>query len=504
MGRRLVSVMSLILAFIGVLGLAVNVQKVETSGPIYIRADGSVDPETAPIQRDGNLYTFTDDIFDGIVVEKDNIVIDGADYMVKGEEIGTGVDLSDRSNVTIKDTEIKAFIYGIDLSWSSLCRISGNRVADNLYGGVWLDGASSNVVSGNSITANNQYGIYLWYSPNNIISENNVAKNVADGIIVGVSSNDTISRNYIAENGAGIYLFGVDNSTISGNNISTNDEHGIWLEWSSSNSVSGNIVTNNRYGILLYCKWGHGSPNNNIFENDITANECGIQLYNSSDNFLCHNDFIDNADQVYSENSVNVWDDGYPCGGNYWSDYSDVDLQSGLGQDEVGSDGIGDLPYEINGGNEDRYPLMGPFNTFDAGTWAETAYSVDVVSSSQVSDFHFNPEEGPFIRFDVTGQDETTGFCRATIPKDLLWVEDGWTILVGGEVVTDYKIILDQNHTYLYFNCQHSTKTVEIQGTHGIPEFPSIIILPLIMIATLIAVVLTKNIKQKPEDFRIE
>jgi len=49
---------------------------------------------------------------------------------------------------------------------------------------------------------------------------------------------------------------------------------------------------------------------------------------------------------------VNIWDNGYPSGGNYWSDYSDVDLNS---------DGIWDHPYVIDADNIDRYPLVKPF-----------------------------------------------------------------------------------------------------------------------------------------------
>jgi len=49
---------------------------------------------------------------------------------------------------------------------------------------------------------------------------------------------------------------------------------------------------------------------------------------------------------------VNVWDDDYPSGGNYWSDHNppDVDL-----------DMIGDLSYVIDEDNVDRYPLIYPY-----------------------------------------------------------------------------------------------------------------------------------------------
>jgi hypothetical protein len=80
-----------------------------------------------------------------------------------------------------------------------------------------------------------------------------------------------------------------------------------------------------------------------------------------------------------------------------------------------------------------------------------------------------------------------------TIPKSLLWFEDGWTIHVDGEPITEYMVIPDGNYAYLYFTYNHSTKTVLIQGTHVIPEFPSAMILPLFMVLTLLAVVFAKK-----------
>jgi hypothetical protein len=92
-------------------------------------------------------------------------------------------------------------------------------------------------------------------------------------------------------------------------------------------------------------------------------------LRESSNNTVYHNNFIDNTQQVHQPwwdypaipASVNVWDDGYPSGGNYWSDYNGTDLHSGPYQNETGYDWIGDSPYIVDQNNTDRYPLMYPF-----------------------------------------------------------------------------------------------------------------------------------------------
>jgi hypothetical protein len=88
----------------------------------------------------------------------------------------------------------------------------------------------------------------------------------------------------------------------------------------------------------------------------------GIEIQQISDNnTVHHNNFIGNTIQVdgaHISDSVNMWDNGYPSGGNYWSDYNGTDLYSGPNQDVAGSDGMGDGPYVINSNNFDRYPLM--------------------------------------------------------------------------------------------------------------------------------------------------
>ncbi|MGD0496456.1 MAG: NosD domain-containing protein [Candidatus Bathyarchaeia archaeon] len=324
--KRAVSGIILTLLLTGMLTLAFNIQPVKASGTIYIRADGSVDPPDAPITTLDNVtYTLTENINitssdDGIILERDNIIIDGNGYTVQGSVtfFSRGIILTGRSNVTIKNTRITTFHYGIttlgyepEIDSCSYGNISGNNVANNVDG-IYLSSSSGYSISGNNITANNMWGIRLAFSSGNSISGNNMTAN----------------------GWAGIYLESCSGNSISGNNIANNG-HGVQLYGSSSNTMAGNNITNNGYGIML--DWA--SPGNKLY----------------------HNNF-NNTNQVCSSDSMNVWDDDYPSGGNYWSDYVGVDLYHGLYQNETGSDGIGDIPCIIDENNQDNYPLMEPWS----------------------------------------------------------------------------------------------------------------------------------------------
>ncbi len=102
------------------------------------------------------------------------------------------------------------------------------------------------------------------------------------------------------------------------------------------------------------------SSNNTFYENDITDNWGGFFLGGCSNNIIYHNNFIGNAQHVVNETSddVNFWDDGYPSGGNYWSDYEERYPDAV----EINDSGIWDTPYVICKSNQDNYPLMKPQN----------------------------------------------------------------------------------------------------------------------------------------------
>jgi len=155
----------------------------------------------------------------------------------------------------------------------------------------------------------------------------------------------------IATNNASNNL--IQNNTIYSNNL------GIHLDWSSNdNNILSNNITSCNQGIALR----NTATNNQIANNTISNNNHGIYVEFSHNNLFHHNSLINNANQAYDD-GVNSWDNGYPSGGNYWSDYTGSDYYDGTNQDILGSDGIGDAPYYIQGGTgaKDEYPLMSPY-----------------------------------------------------------------------------------------------------------------------------------------------
>lgn len=465
----------LALLLTGIAVLTSNIQPAKASGTIYIQVDGSVSPQTAPIQQDGDIYTFTDNIYDSIWVMRDNIVIDGAGYTLQGTtSIIQGIRLAGRTNVAVQNTKIKNFQNGIVVSDSaSNISIRGNTIT-NTYNGIWLSSSSDNKIGGNNI-ANNSYGIRLEYSSSNSISGSTIT------------------------NDRGIYLYNSSSNSINRNTI-TNTYYGIWLEaYSNLNNISeNNIIANTNSGIVL-----SGSSNNSISGNNIAENGEGISLtYSSvSGNRIYHNNFMDNLQQVYSLGTGNTWDDGYPSGGNYWSGHEDRYPNA----TELDNSGIWNTPYVINENNIDHYPLMVPTEPITRKFTAYDNLKVEIHSNSSISAFQFNTTSKKLC-FNVTGPLETIGFCNAIIPANLLWGD--FSLFINGfqlEEGANYTTTHNGTHHIFHITYAHSKHTIEIIGTEVIPELPTSLILPLFIVTTLFATVFcrkNRNQNRKPSKSR--
>jgi parallel beta-helix repeat protein len=237
--------------FLALSAVLVNIPLASASGSIYIRADGSIDPLAAPLLRSGDIYTFTSDISGSLIVQKDDIIINGASHFLQGTGSEVGIDLSGRTNVTVSSVNLKTFDYAIYLSSSHHITISRNNITDS-SDGIWISDSSSNNIRGNNITTNQYEGIYLLDSSNNSVSGNDITTNIGDGV----------------------YLLSSSNNTISGNNINSNGFDGIASYYSSGNRIFHNSFISNfeqAYSESSTDSWDNGYPSSGNYWNDYTG-----------------------------------------------------------------------------------------------------------------------------------------------------------------------------------------------------------------------------------------
>jgi parallel beta-helix repeat protein len=391
--------LGLILVLLGILvicSISNQSVKAQTGLNIHINSDGSIRgvEGTHDVQRIGDTYVLKNSIVGSIIVEKDNVVLDGAGYSLQSDK-SSGIQVH-ANGVTIKNMQIKECYTGVSIHGSSVIVTECDIL--NCFYGISLSSSENSVLSGNYLY-NNTIGIKFLYSSNNVLINNtledngnplsidgewvnsidssntingkpiyyftnqqdlviNPSVNPKIGYIAFVNCTNIIVKNLDLSNSrTGIVMVSTTNSTITQNRI-TNNIWGIYLSGSYGNSITGNYIANNGNGIIV-----ETTSSNTITGNEIRNSSCGI-TFSGKNQVIYHNNFISNLKDAESDGwhplsrqppsyGINVWDNGFPSGGNYWSNYNGVDADN---------DGIGDTPYILNQNpnNTDRYPLMKP------------------------------------------------------------------------------------------------------------------------------------------------
>jgi len=149
---------------------------------VFIRANGSVEPAAAPIERNGDNYTFTDDVHAELVIEKSHVVIDGAGHTLHGPYNGTTENLWVIGNGSDQVTGGTQIPYSI---------------------GVDLSGGASSLTIMNLDIRNFSIGAYIWTARNSFF--NNSVSECVVGVLLSGSENK-IGRNLMATNEVGLFF----------------------------------------------------------------------------------------------------------------------------------------------------------------------------------------------------------------------------------------------------------------------------------------------------------
>jgi parallel beta-helix repeat protein len=437
--RRIFSGILVSLLLIGILSLAFRIQPVKAQPTTIIVPD-----DYPTIQAAINAASVGDTVY----------VRDGT-YQ-EDLDISKSITLMGESN---QNTMIEVYPTssggrGISITADNVILENFNILGMGALGGgvIWVGsvngssvGFSNVIIRDNKIacaTNGSSDTLDLWGGNDNIIEHNQiiVRNNSSSGIAVVGGFNNTVDANSVTGGWVCIALMIDDSNTVSDNYVTGqtltggfSDVGAIDLTWTSLDVVVGNTMINNALG---------------------------LSVDKGSNCVAYHNNFINNTQQVLTENGSQVlFDNGYPSGGNYWSGYVGIDLKSGPIQDQLGSDGIGDTPYIIDANNTDHYPLMSLWNSNASITFGQLGVGSDFTGTVITIDgINYNVSELPLTFQWNVGSSHSFSFAsplNVNASRGYCWwstsglsnlQNDTLTVMASGNVTATYGLIGDLNH----------------------------------------------------------
>jgi hypothetical protein len=223
-------------------------------------------------------------------------------------------------------------------------------------------------------------------------------------------------------------------------------------------------------------------------------------------------DSIDNGTYtVTGEKIINVLDKPQACWILYMSPtlsingkwnisetiYSDKDVGIPLGF--VGKE------WAIDGSSVDSYLFefvdtnvdLGPQTYIFPVVVDSQTFQIVVVTNSTIPVQTFNfSKENKELGFNVTGPSGTSGFCNVTIPRTMLDCAslDEWVIFANGTDISNACLkSRNANYTYIFIPYTHSAQLIQVKCTWVVREFPSVIIVLLFTISTLLAAIVYRR-----------
>jgi len=332
------------------------------------------------------------------------IVVDSSDVLATNLEINdtdSSIQIAYCEDVQVADCDLSfSANHGLNLLESKGITIAGNTISDSARGYGILITECEDIDADNNTILRTMYGIHLDSSVEIAVTGNMIQKVYEEldygsyGIQATMSFNVTINRNEVSGFGMGLsgYRLLISGVVQYARSLFTNNtllDNSVGIDQLTAHNllIADNWIRRNMEGIHL-----EAGGDNQIVRNTIVGNDLGIVCETTYQALIYHNNFTGNLIHAQDNlGAINMWDNGYPDGGNFWDDYDGIDVMSGPDQDVSGPDGIGDTPHIIDEDSKDNYPLIEASTAVNAPPIA----SFEVTPSSGDTDtvFSFNASE---------------------------------------------------------------------------------------------------------------
>ncbi len=208
---------------------------------IHIKNDGSIEPSTAPITKEGNTYTLTSNITGHTLsIECDNVIIDGAKFTISGDNKSSpAISIGLRSNVTVKHICIMWFCSAhLSMGGATECIITNSTIFTVAGGAMTLNGCNNC-----SIINNTFHNADLLYDDGR-----------GESVYCG-GENNFILNNTFSGGEVGLVIYGSNNTII--NNTFTGTKKYLFSSHSQLNTIENNTVNDQIISEAPYISSSH-------------------------------------------------------------------------------------------------------------------------------------------------------------------------------------------------------------------------------------------------------
>jgi hypothetical protein len=353
----------------------------------------------------------------------------------------TGVQDYGSQNLLLNNTNLSADFTGADLVRDTGATVL-NCTADDIEAGVVALATIDTTVASSRVNATDE-GIVGEVAIGMIVEDNSIVSLGGYGVFFLESIDASAYANFVNFTPIGIVFSEGSDDFAEGDLVQNSSMYGIAAAECTSCEFFGENVTNSAGAFAsidntetyFVASW---------FLNDQSA----FMVTGGEGNFVYWNTFLNTGPWSYDTTSAvnsTYFDDGYPWGGNFWSNDTGPDAFSGPGQNLSGRDGIVDHPLDItaNGAVEDHYPIA--FRSSGYGGIAvefnETGLTGGAVWGLAVSSFgetYYTNTTGSSLDFYSDGAAWTT--INYTLYSPAGWTPNamaGSVHFVGSTIVVD-------------------------------------------------------------------